>query len=939
MNTTYLIAFVASLLIAHSSPAQFDPTNELAKYNVVWRTPSRDSSGAMPVGNGEVGLNAWVEPGGDLVFLLARTDAWGETCRLLKLGRVRINLIPNALATGTNSAPAFSQTLDLRTGAIEIVLGEGSRRIEMVLFVDADQPVVRVVGTAATPVSVRASVECWRTERKVLSASADELKSSWTMHSAPAGVEVWESADVFADEPDAVTWYHRNEHSVVPLTLRHQGLESLLSTAPDPLIHRTFGGRLSGAGFKRVDQRTIATDSPVRQFALRLTTHTAQTETPDGWLDQLRDVDRKTPPPEAARTSTAAWWGEFWKRSWIFVEGDAESVIPPNTHALRLGIDAAGGNRFSGEFGPVRIFGATLTDDGIAQLGRSQSESPPDLPPAIAAWNAGTEPGSTLEGSLPPVAGVTISTWIKPAADFRAGRIVDKITPGGSDGLLFDIQPGATLRLIVGTTTLAAPAAVRLGEWNHVAATIDGSTDAVRLFVAGKEVARRSGSEAAGPSRISRGYILQRWMQACAGRGAYPIKFNGSIFTVEPRHSGGPDFDPDYRRWGDCYWWQNSRLPYYPMLAAGDFDMLEPLFSLYAAAIPLCEARARIYHGVRGAYFPETMTIFGAYSNGDYGWDRTGRESRDVLCPWWQYAWNQGPELLALMLDYWDYTRDREFLKRRLLPMARSVLDYFDSRFARDPAGKLIISPTQALETHWHNVVNDAPCVAGLHEVLGRLSRLPADAAAADDRVLWTRLSGALPPIPTIEKNGVRMLAAAESFDPGQQNVETPELYAVFPFRLYGLGKPGLELARAAYHVRPHKFTHGWSQDGQFAALLGLTDDARVNVLAKSRNSNAGHRFPAMWGPNFDWVPDQDHGSNLMTTLQLMLMQTDGDSIRLLPAWPPEWNVSFRLHAPQNTIVEGEYRHGRLIRLDVTPATRRNDVEITPPATQPDPFR
>ena len=57
-------------------------------------------------------------------------------------------------------------------------------------------------------------------------------------------------------------------------------------------------------------------------------------------------------------------------------------------------------------------------------------------------------------------------------------------------------------------------------------------------------------------------------MTACAGRGRYPIKFNGSLFTVPTPWSP----DPDYRRWGSGYWWQNMRLPYYSMCAAGDFE-------------------------------------------------------------------------------------------------------------------------------------------------------------------------------------------------------------------------------------------------------------------------------------------------------------------------------------------------------------------------------
>jgi hypothetical protein len=30
-------------------------------------------------------------------------------------------------------------------------------------------------------------------------------------------------------------------------------------------------------------------------------------------------------------------------------------------------------------------------------------------------------------------------------------------------------------------------------------------------------------------------------------------------------------------------------------------------------------------------------------------------------------------------------------------------------------------------------------------------------------------------------------------------------------------------------------------------------------------------------------------------------MQTIGDEIRLLPAWPKEWDVDFELHVPQQT--------------------------------------
>ncbi|MHC1767151.1 MAG: DUF5703 domain-containing protein [Verrucomicrobiia bacterium] len=80
--TTAMTAFRLALVFAAisglsvwSAPAASDP---LDAYNVVWTTPSKDSSGSMPLGNGEVGVNLWVEPDGDLLFYIARTDAWDE---------------------------------------------------------------------------------------------------------------------------------------------------------------------------------------------------------------------------------------------------------------------------------------------------------------------------------------------------------------------------------------------------------------------------------------------------------------------------------------------------------------------------------------------------------------------------------------------------------------------------------------------------------------------------------------------------------------------------------------------------------------------------------------------------------------------------------------------------------------------------------------------
>ena len=66
-----------------------------------------------------------------------------------------------------------------------------------------------------------------------------------------------------------------------------------------------------------------------------------------------------------------------------------------------------------------------------------------------------------------------------------------------------------------------------------------------------------------------------------------------------------------------------------------------------------------------------------------------------------------------------------------------------------------------------------------------------------------------------------------------------------------------------------------------------------------------------------------------MIGLQEMLIQTVGEEIRLLPAWPKEWDVDFKLHAPRQTTVSGRVRNGKLLDLQVSPESRRRDLVVT----------
>jgi alpha-L-fucosidase 2 len=252
---------------------------------------------------------------------------------------------------------------------------------------------------------------------------------------------------------------------------------------------------------------------------------------------------------------------------------------------------------------------------------------------------------------------------------------------------------------------------------------------------------------------------------------------------------------------------------------------------------------------------------------------------------------------------------------------------FYDEHYPRDAGGKIRFTPAQSLETWW-DVENPLPIVAGLRAVLPRLSALPEEISSEKQRTKWRRLLSELPPIPAAKDDGkTHLLPAAKGCDK-ISNSENPELYAVFPYRLYGIGKPDLDVGRRTFERRRVKGHSGWRQDEIQAAHLGLTDDAADYLLKRAASKHAGSRFPAFWGPNFDWIPDQDHGGCLMKGLQSMLLQADDGKIHVLPAWPKDWDVSFKLHAPGRTTVEVVYKDGKVRKLKVEPEGRKSDVVI-----------
>ncbi|MCP4642696.1 MAG: hypothetical protein GY851_19780, partial [bacterium] len=341
--------------------------------------------------------------------------------------------------------------------------------------------------------------------------------------------------------------------------------------------------------------------------------------------------------------------------------------------------------------------------------------------------------------------------------------------------------------------------------------------------------------------------------------------------------------------------------------------------------LPFAKARTRTHFDCDGPVFPEPMYFWGSYAQDNYGRDRGDLPVGVTENRYIRYHYDGILEVVAIMIDYHTHTGDARFLREELLPIADAALAFFFGFYDLDADGRLRMEPAQSLET-WQKVINPLPPIAGIQHVTEGLLALPADLTTPAQRDTWARMQRQLPELPTTEIDGERAIAAAAEILEEARNSENPELYAVFPYRLFGVGMPDLDMARRTFEQRRVKDHHGWRQDEIQAARLGLSAEASDRLLKRFSEKDSGSRFPAFWGPNFDWIPDQDHGTSGQMALQTMLLQNQGRRMILFPAWPVDWNVEFKLHAAHNTTVQGVYRDGIVKELVVTPAEREADL-------------
>ena len=414
---------------------------------------------------------------------------------------------------------------------------------------------------------------------------------------------------------------------------------------------------------------------------------------------------------------------------------------------------------------------------------------------------------------------------------------------------------------------------------------------------------------------MARNYELFRYMLGCNAYGEYPTKFNGSLFTFDPVYADPKcPFTPDFRKWGGgTMTAQNQRLVYWPMLKSGDTDMMKAQFDTYLRMLPNATRRTKFYWNHDGASFSEQIENCGLPNPTEYGKHKPGDDPGMDRNAWLEYQWDTALEFCSMIMQAHKYS-GMDIAEYE--PLIRQTLIFFDEHYQYvakklgvkplNADGKLMLYPSSGCETY-KMAYNPSSVIAALKTVAEQWIEYKGDSL--------NNFLSRIPPIPLRTIEGDTCIAPAIVWA-RIQNIETPQLYPVFPWRVYGMGRENLHIAQNTYLKDPHAVemhsTKGWKQDNIWAACLGLTDEAFK--LNREKLADGPYRFPAFWDPGYDWAPDCNKGGASMIGLQEMLLQEKPDGgLLLFPAWPKNINAKFRLKATGGRTVEAEIKNGTII--------------------------
>lgn len=174
------------------------------------------------------------------------------------------------------------------------------------------------------------------------------------------------------------------------------------------------------------------------------------------------------------------------------------------------------------------------------------------------------------------------------------------------------------------------------------------------------------------------------------------------------------------------------------MLQANTPELMLSLFNQLEAHMDDFRTNARVLFNCRGIHIPSHFYTHGLDCQFDKTWPMTFWVA---VAPWYSmFYW-----------DYYLYTRDREFLRRRALPFMEESVAFFEDFLTEGADGKYIVNPSYSPENHPKNYkmqacINATMDIAAIKALLRAVIEASRTLGANSDRIpAWQAMPDKMP--------------------------------------------------------------------------------------------------------------------------------------------------------------------------------------------------